>query len=482
MTEPAPSPSTQRFRSHPIHAVLAQWIEKLPDEKPGEYRDLEVHPRDAYVRLRWVLRDLQTRLDALNPMLVPPAALDTMNKQLAQLQSLWEQYKNSPAAQWQPLVNWTDAFVNEMRGLPPSTGADAWLESLEELRDDMNNAIADAQARVTGVQRAAADIDAKFKAANDQLDALTAEIQTQKTRLDQMLTQHTEAFTKSEQDRGAQFTKSEQNRAAHFTEAQDQRKNAFETLMAECEQSRVDATTQHQEMLKQHGEEFRAAQSEMRTQFNAIIGEFNTTTTELVDAQKEKMDSVVAEATATAESLYEQISDQLDKAVEIVGTIVKTTMSGNYQIIANREYRNAWAMRWIAIASFLLMGGMVIWAVWSMHFSEEGVDWGAFAFRLSLGFAFLIPGIYCARESGRHWSAEKRNRRISLELAALDPFLVKLDEEKQKEIIAKMANEYFGQSAGSGEHDDIAGLKHFHIRGDQLFKLAEQIVKIARGR
>ena len=207
----------------------------------------------------------------------------------------------------------------------------------------------------------------------------------------------------------------------------------------------------------------------------------DTTAAELIETQKQQMDGVVTEATQKYENLLTEIGEQLDKAVEIVGTIVKTTMSGNYQIIANREYRNAWIMRGVAIASFLLMGAMVIWAVWSMNFSEDGMVWDTFAFRISLGFAFLIPGFYCAKEANRHWNAEKHNRRLALELAALDPFLIKLDEAKRKEIIAKKADEYFGQGSSHAASDDFPGLKDIHLRGDQLLKLAQQIAKIVRG-
>ncbi len=125
---------------------------------------------------------------------------------------------------------------------------------------------------------------------------------------------------------------------------------------------------------------------------------------------------------------------------------------------------------------------MVIWAVSSMHFNKNGIDWGTFAFRISLGFAFLIPGIYCAKESSRHWNAEKHNRRLALELAALDPFIVKLDEAKQKEIIEKKADEYFGKKSPQESEEDVPGLKDVYLRADQLIKVAERIAKIIRSK
>ena len=116
------------------------------------------------------------------------------------------------------------------------------------------------------------------------------------------------------------------------------------------------------------------------------------------------------------------------------------------------------------------------------YFGDNGINWTIVAIRISLGLAFLVPGIYCAKESNRHWDSEKKNRRIALELAALGPFLVKLDEPKRKEIIEKMAGEYFGRRSGIEDSNDNKWMEGFSVRGDQVKPLAEWIVKMLRGK
>ncbi|MHB2027025.1 MAG: hypothetical protein ACYCPQ_10415 [Elusimicrobiota bacterium] len=438
MAEYKPSPSTQQFQSHQIHALAKQWSERLLAQRPNNIRELADDPRDAYVRLRWVVRELRARIKKLHPMLAQRSVLDGISQRLAALEAHWNQYRANPIVFWQQLNNQTDTLIANVRNLPSSDGVAPSVETLDELSADMNGAIKGAQETVNGLQATATATDKKYQEAQAKLQNFESEIQAQKTRLDLMITQQGEAFSKAEQGRAAQFTKVEQDRLAKFIEAQEQKKVKFEATVAEFEKSNMKTIQKHEE------------------EFSAIEG-----------TSRSKSDELLL-----------KINGQLDKAVEIVGTIVKTTMSGNYQIIANREYRNAWAMRGVAIAGFLALGGMVIWAVSLMKVGPNGIDWSTFAFRLSLATAFLVPGLYCAKESSRHWLEEKHNRRISLELAALDPFIVKLDEAKQKQIIEKMADEYFGRGAAHEMGEDQAAWKKMQFSADQLFNLAERIAKI----
>ncbi|MDH4203885.1 MAG: hypothetical protein OEV87_13470 [Phycisphaerae bacterium] len=441
MKENKPSPSTQRYRAHPVHVTISQWREKLRNERPGNFIELGQESKDAYVRLRWILRDIKARLDRMDPMLAQINILQNINNIISNLQNPWSQYYSNPNGNWQVLNNHTDAIVSQSQPLPQDSGVHASLESLDELRNDMETVIDNARKAVEELGKSAAGSDDKFNNANNKVDELVAEIATQKARLDQMLTQHNETFSKAQQERAILFTNTEQDRQTKYGESQEKRKQFFTEITDEFKETANNVIKEHQGQLK----------------------------------------NIEIDGQSKSDEIIDSINSQLDKAVEIVGTIVKTTMSGNYLISANREYRNAWLMRGVAILAFLGMGGMVIWAVGSMNIGPTGIDWSTFAFRLSLGTAFLIPGFYCAKESSRHWIAERQNRRIALELAALDPFLVKLDEAKQKEIIEKKADEYFGHGSSHSVEDDFPTLKEVYLRGDQLFKIVERVAKIVHG-
>lgn len=282
MSEPErkPSPSTQQFRSHAVHTTLQKWQDKLTNERPDNFRALDDNSRNAYVRLRWILRVLRSKLEKLNPMLSQTNVLKGINKQVANLITPWNQYRSNPAQpqNWQALDNHTNSLIDHVRNLPPGDEGIVWRESLEDLSSEMNAVIKESQEGVQKLQATADDTGKKFKQGEEKLAALEAEIHTQKARLDQMLTQHSTAFTKSEQDRGNQFTATEQDRASKFTEAS--------TKIAKAEQDRTS--------------KFAESQSEKNTEHTTLIKEFEETKTEVIKKHKEELANIAAEGNQKA--------------------------------------------------------------------------------------------------------------------------------------------------------------------------------------
>jgi len=441
MNNNSASPSIQRYRSHPVHEALKSLIERVAAERPEGSRLHGSWPCDVYIRFRLVLRDLHNRLNENNPTLVPISNLESIKTQLTQLIPHWDRFRGDPDNQWKSLDAAIESVLKLVWRITPSGGGAAWNETHEEFVGEMSRTIEDAHNEIDNLKVKAADVDKQFNDVQERISGFASEIQAQKTRLDQMLNQQSKTFADAEQLRANQYLQNEQGRTAKFVEEVTKRGNSFKEL----------------------------------------VDELNATSDELTQTQQLRFDEITTQITEEHKTALKKINEQLDSAVEIVGTIVKTAMSGNYQIIANREYKNAWWMRWFAMGSFLLMGAVVVWAVWSAGFGSNGIEWGTFAFRISLGIAFLIPGLYCATESNRHWKSEKHNRRIALELAAFKPFIVKLDEEKQKEIIEKMANEYFGQGGAQGDVDESQLLKNILIPGNQFLKILQQLAKITKG-
>src|SRR6185312_1016801 len=90
---------------------------------------------------------------------------------------------------------------------------------------------------------------------------------------------------------------------------------------------------------------FSTSQADRSTQFTTASKEMDASVKKLIEVNQEKLDQIQTDRENDSSDLIEKLTAQLARAEVIVGTIVKTTMSGNYQIIANREYRNAWVMR-----------------------------------------------------------------------------------------------------------------------------------------
>lgn len=67
-------------------------------------------------------------------------------------------------------------------------------------------------------------------------------------------------------------------------------------------------------------------------------------------------------------------------------------------------------------------------------------------------------------------------------MAALTPFIGQLDEAKQREIIEKKADEYFGRKMAHEDGENPAALKDLHISGNQLSTILQEIVKILKAK
>jgi hypothetical protein len=418
------------FKNHQVHKDVETWTKKLREERPQNYRELPYEARFAILHIQFLVRALKWRLRAMDPFFANKEVLNSIHNHLDELNGHWSQFFQQPNQYWKNIEGFARRFSAEVEKIPPRQGSDLWHEAFVDFTTEIEDALERAESTVSALASKAEETTEKLRVSNDEMDSFRNEIQTQKSRLDDMINQQTETFGISEQERANQFTAAEKKRSDQVQAFKDEQR----TLMAE-----------------------------------------------MIEEKENDFSEALRKSEEASSKSIDGINAQLKKAEEIVGTIVKTAMSGNYQIVANREYTNAWIMRGVAIASFFAMGAMVVWAVAGMHTSSDGLQWHAIFFRLSIGFAFLIPGFYCAKESARHWSAEKHNRRLSLELAGLDSFLYKLDEAERRMVLKEKANEYFGRGSAQPESGDAADLKDVRIRGDQIFKLAEQIAKIVRG-
>ena len=198
---------------------------------------------------------------------------------------------------------------------------------------------------------------------------------------------------------------------------------------------------------------FATAEEERQTEFNQLVGETQS----------------------TADAELGTLRQKQDQAAKIIGIIGNIGVTGNYQRIADQEGRKANLFRWIAVGCMGTMLACVIVIVVSV--SADEFSWEVALFRLLAVLAFAGPAWYCGWESERHRATEQRNRRIELELASMKPFVEDLPEEKQQEILADLAPEYFG--GGLEEAEDVAVGEH--LRGDELVKLVERLIKAVKG-
>jgi len=186
---------------------------------------------------------------------------------------------------------------------------------------------------------------------------------------------------------------------------------------------------------------FAESQSDKKKLFDALLEEVR-------EAHAAKLDEISKASTEALNS----IDAQRKEAKHIVHLIGNIGVTGNFRGAATHEARMANSFRIIALICFI---GMVIVILYMGFVSlHEQFDMWLAIFRFAIGFAFLVPGVYAARESSKHRTFEHKNRRAELELASIDSYLNSLPKAKQDEIKAELSPKYFGGSDEITEEQD----------------------------
>lgn len=161
---------------------------------------------------------------------------------------------------------------------------------------------------------------------------------------------------------------------------------------------------------------------------------------------KSDYSNIEAETKESSASLIAALEDQRSKAAQIVQVVGNIGVTGNYQLIANGEAKQANFWRWATVLFFACGVSLAISTFirfWGEPVTVESI--GSIAIRLLYAIAITSPAWYTSKESARHRTNSDRARQTELELASLGPFIELLPPEKKIEIREQMAKLYFGR-------------------------------------
>lgn len=243
------------------------------------------------------------------------------------------------------------------------------------------------------------------------------------------------------------------------TEKTSQQATQLSERLAEQEKQLSTLNSQIGAKLEEIQSSFTSTQTSRQTVFEGLIQNFNeqhsSEIERLNNAAKEKLDYL------------QKKQKDAERIVHLIGNIGVT---GNFKGAAAEEGKLANLFRVIALICFLCMVAVILYMGFiSLH--EKFELWLA-VFRFAVGFAFLVPGVYAARESTRHRRAEARNRKTELELASIDSYLDSLDKPERDKIKSELAAKYFGgeEAFVAEDGDDVVNAK-------SMFKLVADLAK-----
>ncbi|HEX5872179.1 MAG TPA: hypothetical protein VFY65_17235 [Longimicrobium sp.] len=228
--------------------------------------------------------------------------------------------------------------------------------------------------------------------------------------------------------------------AAETAEARAQAADQFRKEVGAAETRRTEAFDQ---LLSRFQKSFGAFETQVRERLDAELLKQRETFEESAKAFSDEARRLEQHASETSAAVLEELQRHLSRAEEIVGVVSKTALAGSYSEVAERERKDANVWRWISVASMI---GIIVCAVFALvHSLSVGFSPNAFTAKIVTSFAFMILAAYAGRESARHRKSEQHARRMQLELATIDSYLLSLPDEQRHAIKAAVADRIFGQ-------------------------------------
>ena len=252
-----------------------------------------------------------------------------------------------------------------------------------------------------------------------------------------MLLSKLEADAVAVRDQIAEQRASAEELQARTDEIKSARDAEIESLKAVIEEQKG----RLEEAIRTNQGQFSEAQERRVTEFRDQLTDFEGRMAELQSQAAEALKSQEARLEQDINSAHTEMQEKLAEAEHIVGAIATTGTIGGFQREARSQRKTADLLRVAALATAAVAAGLAIWGV--IH-ASKGADGAEVAAKALASFVFFGIAGYLATQSGKHRDREERAQRLELELAAFGPFINDLPDEKQNDLVEKLADRIFG--------------------------------------
>lgn len=151
-----------------------------------------------------------------------------------------------------------------------------------------------------------------------------------------------------------------------------------------------------------------------------------------------------------AEQRSKEVNFQIDG---LLGQTASKVLLVDYANTAEAEGKAADNLRLASLVCMALTGVVLCFTLYESLNSQ--FDWKQAIFKVFTAIALSVPAAYLARESAKHRGQEHVNRRISLDLRAITPYIATLPSEEQNKIKSEVASKIFGvRDVGSPSADN----------------------------
>lgn len=374
-------------------------------------------------RAQAVVDRLKARLQQIEAIFIPVPALDKLTPHLQNAQAAIQAFlSDNNESHLDTLDGSIDALLMEANFFPalrPSAERKMAARAAEDYArhlHELESAIRDRLGELITQMQAQSD---EFRTA---VDATTQQVQELQSAADKK----SAALAAEIESRTTQLKADSESRLAELKAEIDGQKTRLDTVITQQQ-------TAFAEAQERRVHESKDSLSSVETKFEQLAGA-------LVDDTKSKLDQLLAQATASLQSLEKQEQ----RAAEIVGVTAAAGVTGAYIKEADEQRRQADIWRGIAVAVAVVV---VIYA-WVIALIAPSADMSAadtavYALTRSPGFLIAVVFPYAVRQSGHHRQREQAARRRAMQLTAFRPFLAELPEDQRNQELIDGSKRFF---------------------------------------
>lgn len=399
------------FEAHPIHNMIEEITGNLQKLENHDWPDIE--SSDVYNRLVLVIIAVKNRLSIAVPELVLVGTLNNVKAELDNITIYVTNYiGDSNIAHLISANAHADTVLQYVATLyvPINT------EDIGLLKDSVSVYKKSASQNVRHLNEDIEKDRSKLELLGQDIDRLLTDAAELKRGLDSALVEFQSQYSAGESKRLALFSENLEKWRVRFGELESDGKESMEEATDEF-------STGSEALIESIKNEFARIKEEAEKQ-HLLAGK--------------SIEQVII-------NYMDRLEEEKKKAEKIVNVISNTGMVGGYQKTANQD--RAGKIFWNTIAVGSIVG--LIWFAISAYKITIEVDpnWISFAGRAFVASAFGILTAYAAKLSDKYSESERHNRKMELELASIDPYLVSLPEDSRIKVKEDLAKRLFGQKA-----------------------------------
>jgi hypothetical protein len=244
------------------------------------------------------------------------------------------------------------------------------------------------------------------------------------------------------------------NRLDEYNQNIQQQKNRLDQAIAEFQK-------QFSEAQEKRTKEFSDFSKKSSDRFSSLEKHFEAKFIEASEKRRIEHEAYLESIHNISNKHLEFLHARETEVNKIFGAIGTTAFAGNFKTTADTEADAANLFRWIALG---LMTAMIAVGGYAFYYSiGHETDWRVFAFRLGTVIVLAVPALYAANESSKHRERERLNRKIHLELASLDAYLVLLPEAERNKIKGNLTEKFFGVHSQEANADEVTQKDLFSV-------------------